>query len=182
MKGLALALLLLPATATAQTCSDAAECGDCTTGNGCGWCDGTAYVDGAVVSYHCLDKADSWTCDGAFKSTDECDCATGGAPWSLINNGMWRGFSIDGEPALADGEMSIEFGYGTDDWGTATVVTPDGKTSVANVSSIVDCTRGEGCDGDQVGRLLGAASPATTFETSFLLFSSCRCSDEARGP
>jgi len=146
---LALALLLLQLrTARGGSCTDATECSECTSDSSCGWCDGMSYYNNVIQPYSCLDQGDAWTCDGAFKTREECDCATGGAPGALVNNGVWRGFAIDGSPPLAAGELSLEFAYGGASWGRATVVTSDGAASVANVSSIFDCTRGS-CDGDQ---------------------------------
>jgi hypothetical protein len=162
-----IALALGLADASCDISAD--SCDDCTSeGSVCGWCEGNLYIDDQIQSGHCVDPTnpDAWSCDGVFKSVDECDCQTSGAPNSLVNFGILRGFRIDSATQVND-EVNMQLFTGNDTVGSVVWVDKQHGVREGSVVAIQGCGRSTTCTGDQIFIDFDPSTPATDLQCTF---------------
>lgn len=162
-------LIALNVAVQAQQCDiSAASCQNCTSiSSYCGWCDGDLYINSEQSTGNCIDPTteDQWSCDGVFKSSNECDCETSDAPTDLVQHGVWRGFRIDSQTQVSN-EVNFQMSVGDDDSGAVTWVDEDGSRT-GSVVSVQGCDRTMSCTGDQFFLNFGKANSKYDYSCTY---------------
>mmetsp|Transcript_50861 Transcript_50861/g.65125 ORF Transcript_50861/g.65125 Transcript_50861/m.65125 type:complete len:542 (-) Transcript_50861:131-1756(-) len=167
LRATVLALALGLSNASCDMSAD--SCNDCTSDESiCGWCEGNLYIDNVAQSGHCIDptSTDPWSCDGVFKSAEECDCQTSGAPDSLVNFGPMRGLRMDSSKAINQ-EVNVQLFTGNSTIGSITWVDSTNGSREGTVASIQGCGRSTTCTGDQVFIDFDPSTPATDLQCTY---------------